>query len=352
MPEEKKTLTRLLMQRFSIFMMVILLIATPVFYLIITNYYAEDLIKVAQKAHVPQSELDLEVDTVIGLVWQVLLTVAILVVSAFLVMHLIPKKLWKPFYATLAELRQFKVEKGNVPVFEPTKVKEFAELNSTLDNILTQSVNSFRVQKEFTENASHELQTPLAIVQGELDLLLQDANVTENQSKLLESIYHEVRRMSHLNQDLLLLARLDNVQYRTDQQLSVADQLTEMLPSIRLLANRLEVTAHITASPPVRGNKTLLECMISNLAVNAIRHSRTDGTVSILFHDNVLVVSNNSEGGPLSSADVFRRFYKSSHSKGGNGLGLAIVKSICDYHHWQIAYSYEEGCHVFTVRFA
>lgn len=352
MSNEKKNLTWLLMARFSIFMIFIMLFATPIFYLIITNYYAEDLIEVARMARVPESQLDLEEDTVIGLVHQVLLTCGILIVSIFLMMRLIPQKLWSPFYVTLSKLKHFRVEEGIVPTFEPTKVKEFAELNATLDNILAQSVNSFRGQKEFAENASHELQTPLAIVQAKLDLLLQDEHITEAQSRQFEEIYHEVRRMSRLNQNLLLLARINNVQYRTDQFFDIAANLTEMLPSIELLANGRTIVAEITPAAPVRGNEVLLESLISNLVVNAIRHSKAGDSIRILYHNHVLVVSNPASDGPLSPEDVFRRFYKSKQNQGGNGLGLAIVKSICDYHHWQVLYACHEGQHVFTVLFS
>ncbi len=352
MSNEKKSLAWLLMARFSIFMIFIMLIATPIFYLIITNYYAEDLIEVARMARVPESQLDLEEDTVIGLVHQVLLTCGILIVSIFLMMRLIPQKLWSPFYVTLSKLKHFRVEEGIVPTFEPTKVKEFAELNATLGNILAQSVNSFRGQKEFAENASHELQTPLAIVQAKLDLLLQDEHITEAQSRQFEEIYHEVRRMSRLNQNLLLLARINNVQYRTDQFLDIAANLTEMLPSIELLANGRTIVTDITPDTPVRGNEVLLESLISNLVVNAIRHSKAGDSIRILYHDHVLVVSNPASDGPLSPEDVFRRFYKSKQNQSGNGLGLAIVKSICDYHHWQVLYACQEGQHVFTVLFS
>lgn len=159
----------------------------------------------------------------------------------------------------------------------------------------------------------------------------------------------EALRFFHTCSVPLLL--INNVQYLTVQFLDIAANLTEMLPSLELLANGRTIVAEITPATPVRGNELLLESLISNLVVNAIRHSKAGDSIRILYHDHVLVVSNPASDGPLSPEDVFRRFYKSKQNQGGNGLGLAIVKSICDYHHWQVLYTYHEGHHVFTIYF-
>lgn len=340
----------MLMSRFSIALIVIMMLATPLFYLIITNYYAEDLIKVAKIAHVPKEQLDLEKDTVIGLGFQILAVCIILGASIFTVMRFVPTKLWQPFYETLHKISLFRVEEGKVPEFERTNVKEFCDLNSILHNILENSVNSFKVQKEFTENASHELQTPLAIVQGKLDLLLQDENMTEEQSALVQDIYHEIRRMSRLNQNLLLLARIENVQYRMNSHVAVGEKLKEMLPRLETLAGEIEILTDIEDGVPVCCNEVLLESMISNLFVNAVRHNN-GGRIFIKYHNLTLSISNTSDEAPIERDDIFRRFHRNAENQKGNGLGLAIVKSICDYHHWEINYTFRDNRHIFTVKF-
>lgn len=349
--EKRQSLIKLLMSQFSVFMIFILLLATPIFYWIITNYYAEDLIEVANMAHVPHSELDLEQDTVFGLVFQVLSMCVILGISIFIIMRLVPQKLWRPFYETLDIISRFKVEDCKVPAFGETKVREFSQLNTTLKRILEQSVNSFKVQKEFTENASHELQTPLAIVQGKLDLLLQDKNVTEEQSVLLQDIYHEIRRMSRLNQNLLLLARIENVQYKMNSYVDIGEKLNTMIPSLETIADGMRINTDIHTGFSVNCNEVLLESMISNLVVNAVRHNVCGGDIDISFKDRNMMIANKSDEPALNPNDVFKRFHRNSETQKGNGLGLAIVKSICDYHNWTISYSYTEGKHVFMVKF-
>lgn len=348
------------MTRFAAFMVVLLVLSAPLFYLIVTNFYAEDLREAAMAAGLSHEEFDLEEDTAIGLVFQILAVVGILAASIFLVMRLVPGKLWRPFYHTLDALSRFRVESGNVPTFEPSSTREFASLNDTLTRILQQSVRSYQVQKQFTENASHELQTPLAIVQGKLDLLLQDPDLTARQAQLLEDIYHEVRHTSRLGRSLLLLARIENAQYRKGSAVCLQDKLCQILPSLQLLAEgitiRIEGLSPLTDSSEkspltLTCNEVLLEAMLSNLVVNAVRHNREGGEILLTIHDDVFEVSNTSDEPALDADRIFERFRQSGSERKGNGLGLAIVRGICQYHGWMVAYRYADGKHIFSVKF-
>lgn len=349
---KQKTLANLLMSRFTIFMVTILLLSAPLFYFIITHYYAEDLIRIEASAHIHNPHVDLQQDTVVGLVIQILSMVLILGTTIFLIMRFVPVKLWKPFYDTLHKISHFKVEEGNVPDFATSKVKEFSELNQTLERILSQNVQSYKVQKQFTENASHELQTPLAIVQGKLDLLLQNKDLTLEQAALMQDIYHEIVRMSKLNRNLLFLAKIENAQYKLNVKIDIAEKLQSLIPSLKLLANGINICLNTCGKHLVIDcNEVLLESMISNLVINAVRHNYKDGEIEISLNDFILRVTNTSNEPPLDSAHIFERFYRSSVTQKGNGLGLAIVKSICDYNHWTVNYIYENGRHTFSVRF-
>ncbi|MBM6993191.1 MAG: HAMP domain-containing histidine kinase [Prevotella sp.] len=347
---KQRKLINLLLSRFSISLVILLILSAPLFYFIVIRYYSEDLREVAQMANIPLSRLDLEKDAIIGLVLQILSMVFVLGASIFLVMRLVPVKLWRPFYDTLDKISHFKVEGGRVPVFADSEVMEFNQLNDTLSHILTQNVRSYQVQKQFTENASHELQTPLAIVQGKLDLLSQTANLTEEQVELIEDVYHEIGRMSRLNRNLLLLAKIENAQYQLTDHINLADKLHALLPSLELLADGLHIDCHIEdKSLTVNCNEVLLESMIHNLIVNAVRHNRTGGTITITLDGGRLVVGNTSDEPVLDTRYIFERFHRSMSSQKGNGLGLAIVKSICDYHRWSIAYDYHDNWHEFCV---
>lgn len=350
------------MTRFAAFMVVLLVVSAPLFYLIVTDFYAEDLREAAEAAGLTQEELDLEEDTTIGLVFQLLAVVGIFAASIFLVMRLVPGKLWRPFYRTLDALSNFRVESGEIPAFEPCTTREFARLNDTLTRILRQSVSSYQVQKQFTENASHELQTPLAIVQGKLDLLLQDPDLTDRQAQLLEDIYHEVRHTSRLSRNLLLLARIENAQYRKGSAVCLQDKLQQLLPSLQLLAEDITIrTEGIEKSESSESsdivpltlscNEVLLEAMLNNLVVNAVRHNCAGGEILLVLRGDALEVSNTSDEPALDADRIFDRFHQSGSERKGNGLGLAIVRSICRYHGWTISYRYADGRHVFCVKF-
>lgn len=349
---EQKTLINQLMSKFAIYMAILLVISAPVFYMIVTNFYMEDLREAAAMAGIPIERFDLEEDTVIGLAIQVFAVVVILGINIFLIMRLIPTKLWKPFYDTLGKLGTFRVEDGRVPTFKPSSTKEFAILNDTLHRILSENVRSFQVQKQFTENASHELQTPLAIIQGKLDLLLQSPDLTERQAGLMQDIYHEVNHMSLLNRNLLLLARIENSQYRTANQVNVAQKVSDILPYLEPLTGDIDLKTHITDNKQeIPCNEVLLESMIYNLVVNAVRHNRQGGHITLTVDDYHLTVANTSDEGPLDAGHIFERFFRNGKSQRGNGLGLAIVKSICEYHQWTVRYEYCSGEHHFLVDF-
>lgn len=350
---KKTRLVNRLMRTFAIIMVAMIGLVMPLFYLIVTNFYAEDLITIAKVAHIAPEQLDLERDTVVGVVMQLLLVVSVLIAAIVWVVRVVSVKQWRPFEDTLRKIRQFKVEKGIIPTFHPTAIREFDQLNTVLENILSQSVKSYNGQKQFTENASHELQTPLAIMQSKLDLLFQSPDLKQEQVALMQDLYHEVNRMSKLNRSLLLLSKIENAQYQITSKVNISQKLEQLLPSLEVLANGIQVETQIeNPDLEVSCNEILLESMMANLIINAIRHNRSKGTIVMTVGKDGLEIKNLSDEPALDPQHLFDRFYQRSVHQKGNGLGLAIVKSICDYHGWQVSYQYKDGWHQFSVGFA
>lgn len=345
-----------LMTRFVVCMVALTVLAIPVLYFITTRYYAEDLADIITAYGIKNPDVDLEEDTMIGLFIQFFSIIAILFIAVLVVMRYVPQRLWRPFHDTLEAVKGFKVESGVVPKLKQSGTKEFDELNSTLTAIMANSVESYKVQKEFTENASHELQTPLAIVEGKLDNLIQDTDMTERQAAEIQQIYQEIRHMSRLSRNLLLLSKIENNQYGKMSHVNLCDEITSLLPNLESLAGGIAIrTDFKDKSLAVDCNETLLESVVNNLVVNAVRHnissaSGSDAFIGITVGDNRLVVANSSDEPALDGGRVFSRFYRTKHQK-GNGLGLAIVKSICDYHHWRVSYRYDNGVHMFAIDF-
>lgn len=192
-------------------------------------------------------------------------------------------RLWQPFDKTLEAIEHFKLENGVCPQLAESNTKEFARLNTALQRLMTNSLNSYRLQKEFTENASHELQTPLAVFQSKLDLLLQQPELTERQADIIQDLYQMNSRLSRLNRNLLLLAKMENNQFSRTESVEVITVIKELQPYLESLSSELVLKQNFSAdSLPIKANRSLLESMVNNLVVNAVRHNKTGGNNRIL----------------------------------------------------------------------
>lgn len=359
MRQEKETLRResllrKLMTQFIGCVAILFALAAPLFYGLTKNYYAEDmedLIEAVQAGEAIPAN-DLEEDVMAGIMLQYLLITAMLGIGVVLTMRFLSKKLWMPFDKTLNTIDSFRLEDGSTPTLPDSDIKEFARLNATLQRLMNNSLATYHAQKEFTENASHELQTPLAIFQSKLDIFLQQPELTQKQAEIVQDLYGMTSRLSHLNRNLLLLAKIDNAQFDKTERIQLNAFLDEQLAYLDCLSGELRISRQFSPAPVyVKANRPLLESMVNNLVVNAVRHNQTNGTISITADNERLTISNTSDEAPLDPTHIFNRFYRPSQNKQGNGLGLAIVKAICDYHGWKIGYKYTEGWHHFIVTF-
>lgn len=267
--------------------------------------------------------------------------------------HVLSRRLWKPFYNSLNEMENFKLEKGQVPDFEQTTTTEFVRLNDNLTKLMQDNTTSYNQQKEFTENASHELQTPLAVFQSQLDLLLQDSSLNEPQMNVIESLYDVSSRLTRLNKNLLLLSRIDNSQFKETITIDFSQLLENQLVYFKELAvnNGIILSVNIQNSLEITANKVLLESLINNLISNAIRHNYNGGLINIEIKDNTFQISNSGDKSSLNKDKVFRRFSRTSEERKGNGLGLSIVSQICKLHGWEVGYNYTDDLHCFCVVF-
>lgn len=341
--------------QFILCTVIIFTLATPVFYFLTEHYYAEDLIEItnAIKQNKPLPTLDLEEDVLQGVMLQFLVISFILSISSIFVMFFISRKLWTPFDDTLKKIERFNLEGGVLPQFSESNIKEFKRLNNSLTHLIENNLKSYRLQKEFTENASHELQTPLAVIQSKLDMLLQLPELNEKQSEIVQSLYTVSKRMSHLNKNLLLLSKIDNNQYEEKESVNVTTTVDNVLQTLSAMTASLRMEKRYEEKELcVHANRFLLESLINNLIVNAIRHNIPDGEISVSVSPDRLIVSNSSNEKPMNENILYKRFQSKAGKQESNGLGLSIVKSICDYHHWRINYRHENNKHVFIVSFA
>jgi two-component system OmpR family sensor kinase len=336
-------------------MLVILILATPLFYLLTRDYYSEEMIEAVKNISSGKavSPSDMEEDIVEGMVLQFMLIFAVLSLSMLLVMRFLTRRLWKPFDDTLQKVEQFNLDSGDIPHFTHSNIKEFERLNNSVEKLMQKDKGTYNSQKEFTENASHELQTPIAILQSKLDLLTQE-HLDSRQASLVTDMYAICKRLSHLNKSLLLLAKIENSQYYQTEKVPLLPFVTKRIQSYselntgggNILLNDSSTDTLVSA------NTILLESMIDNLVVNAIRHKKAGTDVVITVKAETLsVVNEGAESGALDKDMLYSRFNNHGNRNRGNGLGLSIVKAICDYHHWTIDYHFDDGKHCFVIRF-
>jgi hypothetical protein len=274
----------------------------------------------------------------------------ILIVGGLLFLNRrLSKSVWKPFRETLDKLKTFSLNNQTKIEFSKTDVSEFDELNQSLSKLIEQNISVYKTQKEFTENASHELQTPLAILKNKLDILLQNEDLTEKQYQIAEEMNRALSRSSRINKNLLLLAKIENNQF--DSETFRLDELVNQ--SLETLQEHFDqknisVKSEISNNVNVNGNIGLTEVLINNLILNAIRHTNADGSILIKLNQSEFEVCNSGTR-KLNSDLLFKRFSRFSKDSNGSGLGLAIVKEISKSQNWNIKYQFEKNYHIFSV---
>lgn len=285
---------------------------------------------------------------------QTLVVVFILMASAFhFTTRYFSRKLWKPFYNTLQQLNNFEVDQSKELELTPGRIEEFMALNKSIQDLTDRTRSTFINQKQFIENASHEMQTPLAITQSKLELLIEDPHLTEHQSEIVQTLINSTQRLARLNKTLLLLSKIENQQFLEKESVLLKPLVKEIMINFEEQQENLQINMdeQIQDSVSVRGNRVLVDLLLTNLIKNAFVHNITHGSIDISASENHFTISNSSGSEAIPEAKLFQRFYKQSTSKESWGLGLAIVKKICDINQWAISYSKLEARHTFTVSF-
>jgi signal transduction histidine kinase len=259
--------------------------------------------------------------------------------------------LWKPFYRTLTELKSFNISDNRTLNLKVANVDEFNELNETVKSMSFKVKRDFHNLKQFTENASHEMQTPLAVITAKLDTLIQDEILESAQYDQINDIYAATNKLSRLNQSLLLLVKIENNLIDDAEPLQLDVLIEEKVQQFQelFLSRQLTVKADLLQKE-ILASKFLTDILLNNLFSNAIRHNIAGGDIEIRLKNNALVFSNSGVAGQLEKDKIFERFIKGQQSE-GTGLGLALVKNICHLNGWDISYHYSNLLHSFEIIF-
>lgn len=256
----------------------------------------------------------------------------------------------RPFYDLLNNLKKFQLDNREIIVFTPTKIDEYKELNKSIKQLLEDNIKIFSEQKNFIENASHELQTPLAIVINKLELLMNDDTLTQKQVEDIYSALDSLNRMKRLNSNLLLLSKIKNKQYPSSEPINFIKLFNKCIDSFESLIEykNIKVTTTEEGNPSKNMNLDLAHIMAINLIKNAIAHNVPDGTIHITYTDQSITIANDGNK-PQDITNIFDRYVSFSDPKHSSGLGLSIVKSITELYDIKIEYRYETQ-HIITLK--
>lgn len=273
-----------------------------------------------------------------------------IVIGLLLLNRRLSNKVWKPFQDTLIRLKNFKLNSQKEIKFEKTNTKEFEELNQSLKKLLSHNIATYKSQKEFTENASHELQTPLAILQNKLDILLQSEDLTSRQYHLAEEMNRALIRSARINKSLLLLAKIENNQFDGLETVSFDTLILQCVEDLQahFKEKKIQIETAIHSTLLLKGNSILTETLINNLLINAIRHTDPGGSIKVEVSKSGFMIRNTGEKA-LDQNVLFKRFSRMSKNSSGSGLGLSIVKEICKFHGWNVRYEFAGQYHQFSI---
>ncbi|MCT4189473.1 HAMP domain-containing histidine kinase [Elizabethkingia anophelis] len=281
-----------------------------------------------------------------------LVLVIVLLAGLIAINFQLSKKLWKPFNDIVHKLSLYRVDSNEDYQFIPTNIEEFKNLGSSIKDLIKRNQKLYRTQKEFTENASHELQTPIAVMQSNLELLMQTSPISQEQADLIEEISVAGNKMQRLNRTLLLLTKIENNQFPDTEKLKINTSIQKLLSQYEEPAAQKDIQweIHIENEIEIIANPILIDILIGNILSNAIRHSENGGKVLVRTSHQELVIGNYGKN-ELNKKDLFQRFKKQSENTNSIGLGLEMSKKICDLYHYDIQYQFINDMHLFSINF-
>jgi len=275
----------------------------------------------------------------------------LLLLTLFFVNRWLSEKSWKPFFRSLSLLNSWKISEKRQIQFDQTGISEFDQLNQTLEEMIQKMQTDFINLKEFTENASHEIQTPLAIIKSKLELLLNDNTLSGQQHKSLHDAFETVNRLSKLNGALLLLSKIENQQFVEKSEIDFCQLIRFRLEYLEELfvLKHIELSVQLDNPVSISINQMLADILINNLLSNALKHNLNYGKIFISSGINEITFSNSGNPLAIDPTKLFKRFVKYSVQEESTGLGLAIADEICRSNHLQLNYTYLNDLHSFTL---
>ena len=283
-------------------------------------------------------------------VWIIFLYVALLLCIIIISVWVFYRNM-RPLYILLHWLDSYQTGKKNKPLKNDTRITEFRKLNDAATRYVERTEQMFEQQKQFIGNASHEIQTPLAICRNRLEMLMEDDSLSEKQLEELMKTHQTLEYITKLNKSLLLLSKIDNGQFTDTKEVDLNVLLRQYLEDYKEVYSYKNIEVSITeqANFHITMNESLAIALLTNLLKNAFVHNVDEGHIRIIITKHSITFRNSGEKQPLDETHIFERFYQGHKKEGSTGLGLAITDSICRLQQLNLRYYFEQGEHCFEI---
>lgn len=296
----------------------------------------------------------IETDDITEAVTKILLWIlGLQVIGALGVGFIVSNRLFKPFRKTLGQIKSFTLQEKQPIEAEEAKVKEFNDLNSFVEQMTRKAVADYKNLKEFAENASHELQTPLSILKGKLELMTE-TDLSAEQYKYVEASQRSVKQLSRLSESLALLTKIENYEFSKTGEVNLSRLIKESTQSFSefISLNGLKVKTDLEDDVVINIHPVLADILWTNLFQNAIKHNVDKGCINIKLTHDYLNISNTGKPLDVKPDELFERFKKGNQSSHSIGLGLSIIKRIVDQNNYEVSYHHsEDDWHFIEVYF-
>ena len=315
----------------------------------------ESVVEIAgQRYHIIQFDLIVESDDIIKSVTKsMLITFLILLFSTVMIALFISYYMLAPFRILLTNIQNFSITQKEPIQFTISKVKEFNKINHFLLEMTSKIISDYQLLKEFTENSSHEFQTPIAIIQGKLENMLEENNLSQSQMNSLIEMQSTLSRLSKMNTSLSLLTKIENHEFNNTEKLNLSVILRALLKEYEelLILKKINLSLDLAKDIEISGDRVLVQIMLTNLISNAIRHNIESGKINLTLSANTFIIWNSGLPTDVNPTYFFERFKKSNQHVNSLGLGLSIVQKIAENYKYCISYQVEDDRHILKLNF-
>ncbi|MCO6492795.1 MAG: HAMP domain-containing histidine kinase [Phaeodactylibacter sp.] len=280
------------------------------------------------------------------------LLILLLITALFFINQGIYNRAWKPFFRNLSELKHYDITKKNPVRLETSRINEFEALNEVVTTLMNQVEKDFQNLKEFNENISHEMQTPLAIIRNKMILLLESQNFNEKELQWVQAAYQEANKLSKIGKSLTLISRIENQEFTRLDSVDVRAMIDNIVSNMEEIIHfkKLEITAKLSPVK-IKCDPVLANVLFSNLIKNAIQHNREGGYIQMVLSEEKFEIENTGEVLEIEPVQLLNRFQKGNPATDSPGLGLAINQKICEAYGFRLDYGHHEGKHKISLSF-